>query len=97
MSKGLWRVVAHPHFKQVAQDEQGVSRGVQQVIFPGLKRGGFARVQVHIGDEIHPLPRAVALDVLGAWRGHGWIKAQRLFQSPRLLWARLGENLCVLF
>ena len=41
-------IVADPGFKQVAQDEQGIGRGVAQIGQPGLRRGRVCAVQVHI-------------------------------------------------
>ena len=41
-------IVADPGFKQVAQDEQGIGRGVAQIGEPGLRRGWVCAVQVHV-------------------------------------------------
>jgi hypothetical protein len=37
--EGVWVVVAHPHLKQITQDEEGVCGGVRHVLCPRIKRG----------------------------------------------------------
>ena len=65
-------VVAYPSFKQVAQNEDGAGCRAQHVALPGGHGGGFSRVQVQIGNEVHGLPRGRGRELRdGGGRGEG--------------------------
>lgn len=42
------RIVAHPHFEQVAQDKEGVCGGAFQILLECGHRGGLAGLQVQV-------------------------------------------------
>ena len=49
-------IVAHPHFKNVAQQKDGVGRRGLQIPLPGGHGGGLAGLQVQVGNEIDRAP-----------------------------------------
>ena len=69
-------VIAYPHFKQVAQHEYGVGRGVVQIAHPGIESGRLTALQMQVRNEIDhaPVGRSGQLRAPGRGRGHGaWV------------------------
>ena len=49
-------VVADPHLKQIAEDEDGVGAGPVQVVLPGRMGLGLGRLQMQVRNEFDAAP-----------------------------------------
>jgi len=55
-------VIAHPHFEQITEDEEGVKTARCQVALESGRRGRLSGLQVQVRDEVDPLPVGRPLD-----------------------------------
>ena len=52
------RIITHPYFKQVAEDEERLRRGGVQILAPRFKGVRLLLAQMQVGDEVDAVPRS---------------------------------------
>lgn len=55
-------VIAHPHFEQITEDEEGVKAARCQVLLECGRRGRVSGLQMQVRDEVDPPPVGRPLD-----------------------------------